>query len=172
MTSRVRGCRMVGAGGFEPPNGRSKVSWLTTCRRPKTLELQDVADQAGLLRPLPLIFVEDSVLDEFSRVVVDRMGHVLVGPVRSLPARHGHEHPVRPLDDLETTDDERVVEGHAGEGLELIVVPERYPHFCDLECHTVSPTSSSGLRSLGVPGPPNQDSGHARPTLLRACGLR
>src|SRR5262249_27353675 len=23
-----------GAGGFEPPNGRSKVSWLTTCRRP------------------------------------------------------------------------------------------------------------------------------------------
>src|SRR4026207_1096802 len=25
---------LVGAGGFEPPNGRSKVSWLTTCRRP------------------------------------------------------------------------------------------------------------------------------------------
>src|SRR5512138_2295597 len=25
---------VVGAGGFEPPNGRSKVSWLTTCRRP------------------------------------------------------------------------------------------------------------------------------------------
>jgi hypothetical protein len=26
--------RAIGAGGFEPPNARSKIWWLATCRRP------------------------------------------------------------------------------------------------------------------------------------------
>ena len=63
------------------------------------------------------------------------MGHILVRPIRTLPARHRDEHPVGAFDDLETPDHEGIVERHAGEGFELIIVPERYADFSYLECH-------------------------------------
>src|SRR5438093_12860251 len=112
--------------------------------------LKHRSDQGGLLRPFPLILVEDPILDELARLVVDGMRHVLVRPVRPLPARHRHEHPVCSFDDLETPNHEGVIERHTSECLELVIVPEGYANFSNLECHTVSPTSSSGPRSLEV----------------------
>src|SRR6185436_5144382 len=118
----------------EPPNGRSKVSCLTIAATPTGLQRRP--DQGWLLlRALPLVLVEDSILDELPRLVVDGMSDILIRPVRPFPARHGHEHPVRPFDDLEASNDERVVEGHARERFQFVVFPERNPHFSDLECH-------------------------------------
>src|SRR5512145_902800 len=62
------------------------------------------ADEGRLLGPLPLVLVEDSLLDELPGLVVDRMGDVLIRPIRALPAGHRDEHPARPLDDLEPAD--------------------------------------------------------------------
>src|SRR5436309_6578563 len=106
---------MVGAGGFEPPDGRSKVSWLTTCRRPNRLPRASLhAEGEGrLLGSLLFVFSEDPILDEFPGFVVDGMRHILVRPIGPLPAGHGHEHAVRPLDALEASNHKRVVEGHA-----------------------------------------------------------
>src|SRR5436853_6376010 len=83
---RRGGEKMVGAGGFEPPDGRSKVSWLTTCRRPKSPALGACDDQGRLLDPLLFVLHENPILDELTSLVVDGMRDVLIRPVRTLPA--------------------------------------------------------------------------------------
>src|SRR5882672_7425245 len=148
---RRGGEKMVGAGGFEPPDGRSKVSWLTTCRRPNTSLLGTRDLEGRLLEPLLFVLHENAILDELPSLVVDGMRDVLIRPVGTLSARHRHEHAVRALDDLEAPDDERIVEGHAREGLQLVIVPQGNTDLGDFERHTFT-ASSSGPRSIEVPG--------------------
>src|SRR2546422_8258487 len=141
---------MVGAGGFEPPDGRSKVSWLTTCRRPNaSLGARDL--EGRLLEPLLFVLHENPILDELPSLVVDGMRYVLVRAIGALPTRHGDEHAVRSLDDLQPPNDERIVEGHARERLQLVIVPQGNTDLGDFERHTFT-ASSSGPRSLEVPG--------------------
>src|SRR5207248_237808 len=91
--------------------------------------------------------------DELPGLVVDGMRDILIRPVGTLPARHRHEHPVRALDDLETSDDEGVVERHARERLQLVIVPQGNTDLGDFERHSFT-ASSSGPRSLEVHGDP------------------
>src|SRR5206468_57290 len=80
--------------------------------------------EGRLLGPLLFVFSEDPILDEFPSLVVDGMRDVLVSPIRTLPTGHRHEHAVRPFDDLESSNDERVVRWYARRGLSL---PPRRP---------------------------------------------
>ena len=61
------------------------------------------------------------------------MGKILVLPIRPLATRHGHEQSAVAADDLESPDDERVVERDAHERFQLLVVPKRYTNLGDLD---------------------------------------
>src|SRR5687768_6579795 len=95
------------------------------------------------------------------------MGQVLVLAVRPLAGRHGHEHPVVvPFDHLEPADDETVLDGDAGERLQLGVVPQRDTDLGNAQ-HGVGPLagrpSTGSRRAWGnaagwecVPGGPHR----------------
>src|SRR5262249_39089664 len=53
--------------------------------------------------------------------------------VRTLPARHRNEQSAVPANDLEPPDHERIIERHAHERLQLVIVPQRYTNLGDLD---------------------------------------
>src|SRR5262249_58834790 len=81
-------------------------------------------------------------------LVVDRMGEILMLPIGPLAARHGHEQTGVTADDLETPDDEGVVEGDADESLQLVVVAQRNPDLGDFNHATLTSEPSLERGSL------------------------
>src|SRR5258706_6353256 len=69
----------------------------------------------GRVGELLLVLPHHRLGQVLAGLVVDRMGEILVLPVRPLAARHRPEQSRGPPDDLQTPDHERVVEGDAHE---------------------------------------------------------
>src|SRR5262245_896573 len=103
----------------------------------------------SLVGELALIDRHHRVSEVLPGRVIDRVGEVLVLAVGTLAARHRDEESGIPMDDLEPTDHERVVERDADESLELVVVAERHADLSDLD-HENSPPSNSknGVRGI------------------------
>src|SRR5207249_4017500 len=86
----------------------------------------------------------------FARHVVDGVGEILMLPIGPLAARHRNEQPRVPVDDLEPSDHERVVQRDAHECLQLLVVAERNSNLRDLDHETVT-SDPSLMRGIRLP---------------------
>src|SRR4029077_8218070 len=76
----------------------------------------------------------------------------LVAPVREFAARHRHEHPLRPLDDLQIPDHEGVVEGDRAEREQPLAVRLAQLDADFRDDHRCSPYS--GVAGGSAPDPP------------------
>src|SRR5262249_24119109 len=120
------GARMAG------PRGGGSVGVL--------LLLRVVAGRG--LRQLPLVFRHHLLRQVLTGGVVDRVSEVLVLAVRPLATGHRHKQSTVAADDLEPSNHERIIQRDAREGLELVVVPQRYTNLGDLdhEMYTSEPS--------------------------------
>lgn len=82
--------------------------------------------------------IEYHVFNDLPEVVVDRVRKILKRPVFPPPARHGHKIPLGTVDHLQPSDNERVVERDAGEGLQLFLVLEADADFRDIHRYLLS----------------------------------
>src|SRR6185436_7634462 len=100
--------------------------------RLRTLALMGHVVRAGV-RQLALELRHDPLRQVLAGGVVDRVGEILVLAIRPLAARHGDEQARVAVDDLESPDHERVVEGDTDERLQLVVVSQGDADLGDLD---------------------------------------
>lgn len=75
---------------------------------------------------------QDFLLDQPTCLVVDRMSHILMCPVRPFPARHGNEISLVAGYYFHAPYDKGIVEGHIGETFQPFLITQDDSDFCDL----------------------------------------
>ena len=85
--------------------------------------------------PLDFLLVggNDLVFHPLPSTHIDRMGDVLKGPILSLPTGHGNKQPRCPFDDFQSAHNKSIVQGDAGDSLELVVIAQSDSDFGNVQ---------------------------------------
>ena len=94
-----------------------------------------------------IVFGQNSRFNHLPGFIIKGVRCIPVRPVFPLLARHRHKQSIVPVDDLQISDDETMVEGDGDIGFEPILLHRKYPYLCHI--HIVPPARKSKMPTQG-----------------------